>query len=160
MSVSSQHNFGSLGMPIPSWFLSLSSSPACTARLNPRLQWHSWCTASWEGACFAPSWETSCWWSPQPLTTGCSTVCRAASPTRDYGGTACPASATCKRTALVGETRLCTSSVCPQVCFPLWGEKNFKHMLLSMYYFTNQSFCRRRPLLYQCSREIWTCIFT
>lgn len=87
------------------WFLSLSSRP-CTAHLDPLLQCHSWCTASWEGACFAPSWETSCWWSPRPLTTGCSTVCRAASPTRDCGGTACPASATCKPTASVGAMRL------------------------------------------------------
>lgn len=87
------------------WFLSLSSCP-CTAHLDPLLQCHSWCTASWEGACFAPSWETSCWWSPRPLTTGCSTVCRAASPTRDCGGTACPASATCKPTASVGAMRL------------------------------------------------------
>lgn len=79
---------------------------SCTVCLDPRLECHSWCTASWEGACFVPSWETSCWWSPQPQTTGCSTVCQAALPTRDCGGTACLASATCKPTASVGGTDL------------------------------------------------------
>lgn len=48
-----------------------------------------------------PSWGTSCWWSPQPQTTGCSTVCLAALPIRACGGTACLASATCRPTALV-----------------------------------------------------------
>lgn len=48
-----------------------------------------------------PSWGTSCWSSPQPQTTGCSTACLEALPIRACGGTACLASATCRLTALV-----------------------------------------------------------
>lgn len=102
LSCMTQCRKNSLDSDFPIFFFSSS----CAVCLDPRLECHSWCTASWEGACFVPSWETSCWWSPQPQTTGCSTVCRAALPTRDCGGTACLASATCKPTASVGGTHL------------------------------------------------------
>lgn len=83
-------------------FTAMFSFIFCTA-LKPWTlsQCHSWCTASWEGASFVPSWGTSCWWCPQPQTTGCSTACPAALPTRACGGTACRANVTCRLTALV-----------------------------------------------------------
>lgn len=77
--------------------------PVCRAP-RPPPQRYSGCTALWEGACSAPSSGTSCWWSQRRPTTGCSTVCRAASPTRVYGDTVCLASATCRRTASVSST--------------------------------------------------------
>lgn len=90
------------------------SRPVCRAPRPP--QRHSGCTALWEGACFAPSWGTSCWWSPRQPTTGCSTGCRAALPTRACGDTACPESATCRPTASVSTST--SHSTKPPTHFP------------------------------------------
>lgn len=67
------------------------------------LQWprflSSRCTVLWEGVCSVLSWVISSWWSPLRRTTGCSTASLETMPTRVCGATACPTSATCRRTA-------------------------------------------------------------